>query len=71
MGEKQDKPLFIVTSHRDSEPSDKDTEEENHLKRQHQAKDSQLRTKTCQSLSVQIKEERRVSHKYKNTKIKK
>ena len=61
MGDKQDRPLVIVTTQRDSELIDKDTEEENLFRRQNQ-KDTQLRKQACQSLSVQTKEERRVSH---------
>ena len=53
MEDKQDQPL--VTTQRDTELSDKDTEE-------HQ-KDSQLRKQACLSLSVQTKEERRVNNK--------
>ena len=56
MGDKQDQPLLIVTAQRDTKLSDKDTEEDN-------KEDSQLRKKTCTSLSVQAKEERRVSNK--------
>ena len=61
MGDKQDQPLGIVTTQRDTELSEKDTEEENLFRRQNQ-KDTQLRKQACQSLSVQTKEERRVSH---------
>ena len=46
---------------RNTELSEKDTEEENLFRRQNQ-KDTQLRKQACQSLSVQTKEERRVSH---------
>ena len=45
MGDKQDRPLVIVTTQRDAELIDKDTEEDNLFRRQHQ-KDSQLRKKT-------------------------
>ena len=61
MGDKQDQTLGIVTTQRDTELSEKDTEEENLFRRQNQ-KDTQLRKQACQSLSVQTKEERRVSH---------